>query len=113
MQAGYKEAIIILYSPKKKEQSPSSEVIITPELFNSKTVPENFKGAIIKYDLNNNKVLSKHYEGGVLTGKDDNLVVRKKAKTRCRLKIQHLYPKDAAILRLTGTGKPGLMVFGL
>ncbi len=62
---------------EKKEQSPSSEVIITPELFNSKTVPENFKGAIIKYDLNNNKVLSKHYEGGVLTGKDDNLVVRK------------------------------------
>ncbi|HMU11358.1 MAG TPA: hypothetical protein PKC54_15200 [Ferruginibacter sp.] len=62
---------------EKKGQSPPPELVITPELFNSKTVPEDFKGAIIKYDLNNNKVLSKHYEGGVLTGKDDNLVVRK------------------------------------
>lgn len=62
---------------EKKGQSMSPGVVITPELLSSKTIPGDFKGAIIKYDLNNNKVLSKHYEGGVLTGKDDNLVVRK------------------------------------
>lgn len=62
---------------EEKGQTASAELAITPEFFNSETIPENFKGAIIKYDLNNNKVLSKHYEGGVLTGKDDNLVVRK------------------------------------
>ncbi len=53
---------------------------ITPELVNLQKMPGEFSGAIIKYDLSNKIVFTKHYEKGVLSNKTDKISI-KKSKT--------------------------------
>lgn len=55
----------------------TEEKIITPDLFKFRKIPENFTGAIIKYDLQNKMLLSRHYDLGVSTNKIDKVVTIK------------------------------------
>lgn len=67
------------------------EEIITPELFRFNKIPDNFTGAIIKYDLQNKMLLSRHYDSGVATNKTDKVTAVKNAK---RSLPQNIVPPD-------------------
>lgn len=53
---------------------------ITPEILDLKNIPGDFRGAIIKYDLNNNVISTNHYDGGVITDKTDKIILKKSKK---------------------------------
>jgi len=51
---------------------------INPDLIKFKEIPSTFTGAIIQYDIAQNKILTKHFEQGILmTVKDDKVSVKK------------------------------------
>lgn len=52
-------------------------VAITAALLNLSKIPSGFNGTIMKYDLDNNIIFTKHYENGALTGKSGSLVTKK------------------------------------
>lgn len=60
-----------------KKETSGMEDIPAPDLLNAKSVPEDFNGAIIKYDLNNNILSAKHYSSGILSDKTDKIEIRK------------------------------------
>jgi hypothetical protein len=62
---------------KNMASESSEQTIITPDLFSFKKIPENFTGAIIKYDLQNKMLLSRHYDSGIATNETDNVLTIK------------------------------------
>jgi hypothetical protein len=58
----------------KKNETP---VTITPGMLKSTEIPGDFNGTIIKYDLDNNIIFTKHYEKGSLSNKTGSLVTKK------------------------------------
>jgi hypothetical protein len=63
----------VVLTDKKTE----SDLAITPGLLKLTEIPGDFNGTIMKYDLNNNIIFTKHYEKGALTNKNANLVSKK------------------------------------
>jgi len=59
------------------DKKNGSTVTITPGLLKLTEIPGDFHGTIIKYDLENNIIFTKHYEKAALTNKTGNLVTKK------------------------------------
>jgi len=66
----------IVFWGKKPGEFPQSPDQLG-NLLEGKMIPEDFKGSVIRYDLNHNVVSSKHYESGKSNGKTDILILRK------------------------------------
>lgn len=58
-----------------KDKSTNAD--ITADLFSLKNIPLDFKGTIIKYDLNNNQVTSKNFVNGQITNNSDKIFLKK------------------------------------
>ena len=87
---------IVLYNKKKLDLTETP--IITPELIKLQNVPVFFTGAIIKYDLANKILSSKHYDLGILSDKNDALIVR---KSKTQITINNLAPLDEGCSYIT------------
>jgi hypothetical protein len=57
-----------------KNKTANPEKIIEIYLFGKDQMPENFSGALLEYDLNNNVVFNSHYKNGKQENKTDKLV---------------------------------------
>ncbi len=75
-----------------------STVEITPDLLRLKKIPNNFNGAIIKYDLNDNVILSSHYDAGERTNKTDKIGIRKRNAEPAE---QNVAPLDEGCMYIT------------
>jgi hypothetical protein len=63
-----------------KDNPATLEKPIEAHLFGKDQMPENFNGALLEYDLNNNVIFSKHYENGLITNEIDKLNFKQNAK---------------------------------
>lgn len=64
---------------------------ITPEFFNLKKTAQDFTGAVIKYDLNNNFITSKHFEQGKLINSIDKVIIK---RSKNQIPVENLVPLD-------------------
>lgn len=65
----------ILSNKKTLDQLENEDVPLM--MINLEQIPKNFTGTIIKQDLNNTIIWSKHYEQGTIVGKADKIEARK------------------------------------
>lgn len=66
-------------------------VNITPELVNLENIPPDFKGTIIKYDLNDNPIASGNFKKGQISKNADRISVR---KSKNQIAVNNSAPLD-------------------